>query len=168
VLTEDNYACNAEVDANTANPGLYPGDYKGTGHFSAHKTSTTSLNIDMERLIHLTRPEDNGKPMAGWGAAYFDEIRVNTPVRFSWVPIEKDVHYTYTVKRTECDPFVIKEIVTGDTTDATNIALDLPVNREGEIYVLQIVARKNGRNVGSLMTHGGNGWGWDYRFRVVK
>jgi TolB-like protein len=168
VLTEDNYSCNAEVDANPANPRLYPGDYKGSNHFSAHKTTITSMNIDMERLIHLIRPEDNGKPMAGWGAACFDKVRVNTPVHVAWEPIEKDVYYTYTVKRTECDPFAIKELVAGDTTTDTNIALDLPINRDGEIYLLQITARKNGRNTGSLMTHGGNGWGWDYRFRVVK
>jgi curli biogenesis system outer membrane secretion channel CsgG len=168
VLTEDNYSCNAEVDANSANPRLYPGDYKGSNHFSAHKTTITSMNIDMERLIHLIKPENNGKPMVGWGAACFDKIRVITPVSFAWEPIEKDVYYTYTVKRTECDPFAIKELVAGDTTTDTNISLDLPVNREGEIYLLQITARKNGRNTGSLMTHGGNGWGWDYRFRVVK
>lgn len=169
VLAEDQYSCNAEVDANPANPGSYPGDYKGSGYFSAHKTSTSAvLNIDMERLIHLTKPEDNGKPMAGWGAACFDKIRVYTPVRFAWEPIEKDVNYTYTVNRTECDPFAMKELVAGDTTAATNVELDLPANREGEIYELRIVARKNGKNVGSLMTYGSNGWGWDYRFRAVK
>ncbi len=168
VLAEDNYACNAEVDATSANPGLFPGDYKGSGHFSAHKTSMASLNIDMERLIHLIKPEDNGKPMVGWGAACFDKIQVGAPVRFTWEPIEKDVYYTYTISRTECDPFAIKEMVAGDTIAATNVELDLPLNREGEIYVLQIVARKDGRNVGSLMTHGSNGWGWDYRFRAVK
>jgi TolB-like protein len=168
VTAEGSYSCNAEVDANPANPELYPGDYKGAGHFSAWVKSAPFLKIDMERLIHLVKPQDNGKPMVGWGAACFNKVLFNSPVRIVWEPAEKDVYYTYTINRTECNPFAIKEMVAGDTTTATNITIDLPQNKEGEIYMLQIVARKNGRTVGSLMTHGGNGWGWDYRFRAVK
>ncbi len=168
VIAEGNYSCNAEVDANPENPKLYPGDYKGSGHFSAWVTSTPFLKIDMERLIHLMTPQDNGKPMKGWGAACFNKTEFESPVRISWEPVEKDVYYTYTVNRTECDPFAQKEMVAGDTTTATSVILDLPPNKGVEIYLLQIVARKNGRIVGSLMTHGSNGWSWDYRFRAVK
>lgn len=168
VFSEDHYSVYAEVDANRANTKLYPGDYKGNGNISVYKTSASNLIIDMERLIHLTKPEDNGKPMDGYAGACFDKVRVTSPSLFAWDAIAQDVYYTYTVNRIECNPFAVKEMVAGDTTDATNIVLDLPVNREGDIYSITIVARKNGRNVGSLMTHGSNAYMWEYRFRVVK
>ncbi len=168
VIAEGSYSCNVEVDANPANPERYPGDYKGANHFSAWFTSSPFLKIDMERIVHLVEPQDNGKPLVGWGAWCFDKVLFETPVRIAWEPVEKDVYYTYTVNRTECSPFAVKEMVAGDTTNETSITLDLPPNRDGEIYLVNITARKNGRSVGSLMTHGGNGYGWDYRFRAVK
>lgn len=168
VIAEGSYSCSAEVDANGANPERYPGDFKGSGHFSAWFTSAPFLKIDMEKIIHLTEPQDNGKPQAGWGAWCFNKVQFGTPVRFSWDPIEKDVYYTYTVNRTVCQPFAEKEMVAGDTTNATSVTLNLPPNNEGEIYLMHITARKDGRSVGSIMVHGGNGYGWDYRFRAVQ
>ncbi|MDH4163787.1 MAG: CsgG/HfaB family protein [Nitrospirota bacterium] len=168
VIAEGSYSVNAEVDANGTNPERYPGDYKGSGHFSAWFTTAPVVKIDMEKIIHLIEPQDNGKPQAGWGAWCFNKVQLGTPVRFSWEPVEKDVYYTYTVNRTVCSPFAQKEMVAGDTTTATSVTLDLPPNNDGEIYLLKIEARKNGRSVGSIMVHGGNGYGWDYRFRAVK
>ncbi len=168
VIAEGSYSCNVEVDANGANPERYPGDYKGSGHFSAWFTSAQSLKIDMDRIIHLVEPQNNDKPVVGWGAWCFNKVQFKTPVRVSWEPVERDVYYTYTVNRTICSPFSEKELVAGDTTTATSVILDLPPNREGEIYLMNITARKNGRSVGSIMVHGGNGYGWDYRFRAVK
>ncbi len=168
VIAESSYSCNAEVDANPANPERYPGDYKGVNQFSAWFTSAPFLKIDMERIVHLVAPQDNGKPLVGWGAWCFNKVLFETPVRIAWEPVEKGVAYTYTVNRTECSPFAVKEMIAGDTTNETSITLDLPPNRDNEIYLVNIVARKNGRPVGSLMTHGDNGFGWDYRFRAVK
>lgn len=168
VIAEDSYSCNVEVDANPANPDRYPGDYRGSAHFSVWKSSSPDVKVEMERLIHLSAPQDNSVPMVGWGAACFDKILFAPPVRIAWEPFGNDVSYTYTVSRTECSPFAVKEMVAGDTTKATSVILDLPLNRDGDIYLLQIIARKNGRTVGSLMTHGANGWGWDYRFRAAK
>ena len=168
VLSEGKYSCDVKVDANPSNPAQYPGDYKGHASFSAVSKSFVNLKIDMERIIHLTKPEDNGIPMLGWGSVCFNNILFESPVQISWEPIEKDVYYTYTVNRTECDPFSQKELLAGDTITYTDISLRLPPNEEKEFYTLQITARKNGRQIGSLMTHGENGWGWDYRFRVGK
>ncbi|OGW33722.1 MAG: hypothetical protein A2X58_06480 [Nitrospirae bacterium GWC2_56_14] len=168
VISEGGYSCEVRVNADHSNPDLYPGDYKGYAHFSAFAASPPAFDIDMERIIHLSTPEDNGVPMAGWGAACFNKIIHEAPIHLNWEGIDNDVYYTYTINRTECDPFAEKELVTGDTITATSVNLDLAPNKEKEIYLLRIVARKDGRNVGSLMTHGGNGWGWDYRFRVVR
>jgi curli biogenesis system outer membrane secretion channel CsgG len=168
VIAEGSYSCNAEVDANGANPERYPGDFKGSNHFSAWFTSAPFLKIDMEKIIHLTAPQDNGKPQVGWGAWCFNKVQFKSPILFSWEPVEKDVYYTYTVNRTVCQPFAEKEMVAGDTTTATSITLDLPPNNDGEIYIMNVTARRNGRSVGSIMVHGGNGYGWDYRFRAMK
>ena len=56
--------------------------------------------------------------------------------------------------------------VFGNTVKETSIRLDLEPSRDNECYGLQLNARKNGRPIGMLITHGGGGYGWDYRFRI--
>jgi hypothetical protein len=167
-LAEGKYMGQATVDADRSNPERYPGDYKGSFPFSVAASSPATVTADMERIIHLTSPEDNGVPLANWGAAVCEnKIEFETPVTIAWEPVGKDVSYGYLIIRTVCQPFGFKDTVVADKTSATRVALDLPPNKEGEFYTLRLEARKNNRPVGSLMTHGANGWGWDYRFRVL-
>jgi len=165
-IAEGSYSCDVQVNADPVN-GQYPGDYKGSAHFSALLTSAPTLTVDMERLLHLTRPEDNNAPLENWGDVCMNKIEFVNPVRIAWEPLGKDISYTFTLVRTECSPFAWKETVAGDTITAADVVLDLLPNKTGEFYTLRIQAGKNNRPVGSLMTHGKNGWGWDYRFRVL-
>lgn len=167
-LVEGTYQGQALVDADASNPEQYPGDYKGSFRFTVDKSAATTATADMERMIHLTGPADNGAALEAWGAAVCEnKVEFETPVVVSWEPIAKDVSYRYVITRTVCKPFAFKERVAMDETKAARVALGLKPNEEGEIYTLTIEAWKDGRRVGSLMTHGKNGWGWDYRFRVL-
>ncbi len=161
------YTGEVRVDADRSNPAQYPGDYKGKAAFNAVSASPDSVTVNMERIIHLISPEDNGAPLADWGAVCSNKIEFETPVAIAWEPLGNDVFYSYSIVRTVCQPFGFKEAVAGDRIAATRVVLDLPPNKDGEFYTLRLEANKNNRPVGSLMTHGTNGWGWDYRFRVL-
>ena len=161
------YTGDVKVDADRSNPDLYPGDYKGKFNFNAVPSAPVVVTVDMERIMHLTSPEDNTVPLADWGAVCSNKINFETPVAIAWEPLGNDVSYSYSIVKTVCQPFAFKDDVAGDRTTSSRVVLDLPPNKDGEFYTLRLEARKNDRPVGSLMTHGANGWGWDYRFRVL-
>lgn len=165
-IAAGSYTGEVRVDADRSNPDQYPGDYKGKLSFNAMASRATTT-VDMERIMHLTSPEDNGVPLTDWGAVCLNKIEFETPVAIAWEPLGNDVFYSYSIVRTVCQPFEFKDAVAGDRTTAARVVLDLPPNKDGEFYTLRLEARKNDRPVGSLMTHGTNGWGWDYRFRVL-
>ncbi len=166
-IAEGTYTGQVLVDADRSNPDQYPGDYKGNVSFTAAPASAVMATVNMERIIHLIRPEDNGTPLTEWGEVCSNKIEFETPVEIAWEPIGSGVSYSYSIVRTVCQPFGFKEAVAADRTTATRVVLDLPPNRAGEFYTLRLEARKNDRPVGSLMSHGKSGWGWDYRFRVL-
>jgi hypothetical protein len=90
-------------------------------------------------------------------------------VTIAWDPLGVDaVRYDYRIIKVICEPFAYGDFVAGRTTRETSAKADLPKSAPGEAYLLTIEARANGRRVGSLMTHGGSGFGWDYRFSVVR
>jgi hypothetical protein len=51
------YVC---IDENPANPRRYPGDYEAQPRFEVTAEGPERLIVDLPRLIHLTRPGDNG------------------------------------------------------------------------------------------------------------
>jgi hypothetical protein len=155
------------IDADGSNPAQYPGDYRGRFNFTPGPTAQADVSVDMERMLHLTSPEDNAAPLANWGGVCQNKIGYETPVAIAWEPLGKDVSYSYTIIRTVCRPFAVKNTVVADRTTEPRAVLGLPPNEEGEFYLLRLEARKDNRPVGSLMTHGPNGYAWDYRFRVL-
>ncbi len=166
-IAAGSYTGEVKVDADSSNPNQYPGDYKGRLSFNAVQAAPAAITVDMERIMHLTSPEDNGLPLADWGAVCSNKIAFPTPLTIAWEPLGKNVTYSYSLVKTVCQPFGFEEIAAGGKTTASRVVLDLPPNREGEFYTLRLEARKNDKLIGSLMTHGTNGWGWDYRFRVL-
>jgi hypothetical protein len=141
-----NYGMSVNIDANPENPKMYPGDYKSWTKFTVTEGHRSDLDIELLKTLHLTSPQDN--------------------VVFSWDVLENDVYYDYSIALMSCVPFKTLDAIVGGTTKETSISLQLPHSAANEFYLLSLMARKNGRLIGQLMTHGGNGFGWDYRFRV--
>ena len=162
------FSASIRVDANKENPPLYPGDYRANIHFSVTASTSSIVKVPMERIIHLIKPQDNNVPMTGWDLPCKDKISYTSPVLFMWEPMGKGVTYTYTITTTRCNPFKQMETVAGDTTSKTQVLLSLPPSKPAEYYLLKIFAYKNGQRIGSLMTHGSNGFSWDYRFRITS
>lgn len=171
-LPEGNYNIFVSINANPDNPGDYPG-YPGDFFKLQQKVSVlgkskTKLDIDMEKVIHLTSPQDNGSRMALWGEKGDNRIAFNSPVVFAWDSLGSDVEYHYFLRRMQSEPFkFLEHIIKNSETKETSISVELPVSRNNEFYLFHIYATRGQYRIGELKTHG-RGYGNDFRFRVKQ
>ena len=103
--------------------------------------------------------------MPGWGKQCESELRLPRNVLFQWESLGEGVSYDYSIQKIRC-PYTFTDTVISGTTQETSLQIELPLSADNEFYLLEVHARSKDRPVGILMTHGGNGLGWDYRFRV--
>lgn len=165
-LESGNYGMSVTVDLNPENPPTYPGDLRSFRRFSVTEGKTTRLNVDLAKTIHLIKPEDNGQAIPNWGAKCKEKTSFKGPVTFEWESVADGVYYDYKVTKPSCEPFTFGEAVESGTTKETQVTIPLDRSGSNDIYRFTLSARKDGRTIGMLMTHGGSGHGWDYRFRV--
>jgi tetratricopeptide (TPR) repeat protein len=174
-LDPGNYRMHVSVDENRANPRRHPGDYEVQLVFEVTATGPDRLTVDLARLIHLTLPGDNGRPLEGMLTSCVTQPTFVTPrhswgpratVDFAWEPLVAGAEYRYRLVARACgQPGADREIVSAATGD-TAVRLALSPNADGEQYVFRVEAWKGGRLVGDLYTHDGGAHSWNYRFRV--
>jgi hypothetical protein len=165
-LPPGTYGVSMNFDRNQMNPQNFPGDLRAWQTFAIVDDADTMLNISVKQLIHMIKPEDNGRVLPSWNRCCEEgKPRHSSALELQWSSLGKNIFYDYTISRLEC-PYKTVESIASGTTDQTKVKLNLPPNRPNEYYLLQIDARKDGKEIGMLMTHGANGHGWDYRFRV--
>jgi hypothetical protein len=153
------------VDLNPSNPRGYPGDLYSWTIFEAGY-GEPPLDIKLWKIIHLRSPQDNDGPMEGWGEDCPDMFATSSPVPVEWDAPAKGLTYDYSVERIGC-PYVRQHRVLDGTTTDLRVSLALPPNGANDFYLLNLSGRRGvGQVVGSLITHGRGGMGWDYRFRV--
>ena len=160
------FGMNVQFDLNMANPISYPGDLRSWQTFSVSGSYDPEILVEMRQII-LSRPQDNGAPMSGWNAECEGKPEHPAPVVIEWEPLGAEAAYDYEISRVKC-PYADMSAVTAGTVTGTRVTLDLPPSRKQEYYLLTLGARRRGRPIGMLMTHGARGHGWDYRFRVVS
>jgi hypothetical protein len=165
-LSPGNYGMSVNIDANPENPPSYPGDYRSWSQFRVSQGNKSDLEIELQKIIHLTSPQDNATVMRYWDAECNEKISFNSPTVFSWESLGAEVYYDYRIEKMSCKPYKTLDAPIGATTQETSISVLLPPSAPGEFYQFTLIARKNGRAIGMLMTHGGNGYGWDFRFRI--
>jgi len=174
-LLPGKYRLHVSIDENPANPRRHPGDYEAQPVFEITADGPERITVDMPRLIHLTRPGDNGRPIEGMLTSCDKQPSFETPryawtpratVEFGWEPLVPDAEYRYRVLARPCGrPGGEREVVNASTGDVA-VKLALPPAGEGEQYVFRVEAWKSGRLVGDLYTHDGGAHSWNYRFRV--
>jgi serine/threonine protein kinase len=159
------YGVQTSVEGSMNNPPLYPGDYYSWTQFTV-RDKNPQLQIDLKRIIHLNSPENNNVSMPNWSIEPSRMTALpNGEVVISWDSLGSDVFYDYKVSVMGA-PYKFLATAASGTTTKTSVTVVLPANVEDGYYLLTIEARKDGRQVGLLMTHGAGGMGWDYRFRV--
>ncbi len=165
-LEPGNYGMSINVDLNPANPLMYPGDLRTWKTFSVSEKNPTRLNLNLTKLIYLIKPVDNGRQIPGWGGKCQNTPSISGPVTFEWKPLADNVYYDYSISKPTCKPFSFGKAIASGSTQDTKVTIPLEASSSNSIYLFKLNARKDGRTIGSLMTHGGNGHGWDYRFKV--
>ena len=160
------YGVSVQFDANELNPQSYPGDLRAFKQFQITENADSAMQVYLLEVIHLIRPENNGIVLRDWTkCCETGKPSHRGPVQFEWKSLGRNVLYDYSVSQIGC-PYQNLGSVASGTTRQTLVQLDLPRNNSKEYYIFQLYARKEGRQVGMIMTHGSNGHGWDYRFRV--
>jgi tetratricopeptide (TPR) repeat protein len=174
-LAPGSYRMHVSIDENAANPRRFPGDYEAQLPFDVAATGPERLTVDVARLIHVTRPADNGRSLEGMLLGCATQPRFDTPrlswrptaeIDFAWEPIVDGAEYRYSVAVASCGTPYRERPVLSRTTGAAAMTLTLPPSAEGEYYVVRLEAWKGGRVVGALYTHDGGAHSWNYRVRV--
>ncbi len=165
-LPPGTYGASIQLDTNEKNPSSFPGDLRAWQQFAVVQDADTVMRVDLLKIIHIVKPEDNNLVLRNWNRCCEDGKPLHTrDFHLEWTSLGKDVFYDYKINRLIC-PYQAVESVASGTTDQTSVKLNLPSSKPKEYYLLELYARKEGRRIGMLMTHGANGHGWDYRFRT--
>ena len=165
-LTPGIYGVSIHFDSNEINPHSFPGDLRAWETFTVADDADTAMNVSVLKLIHMIKPSNNAIVLANWNRCCEDGKPDHSgTVELEWASLGKNVFYDYSISRIVCPYKAVGSAASG-TTNQTKVKLQLPPSEPNEYYILQIYARKDGRQIGMLMTHGANGHGWDYRFRV--
>jgi hypothetical protein len=178
-LPEGNYHIFISINANTDNRGGYNTDNRGgypgyPGDFFKRllkipivATSCAKLDVDLEKIIHLTHPQDNGGIMELWGVRGEGMIGFKSPIQFAWESLGDNVEYHYAIHRMQSEPFrYLERNIEESTTKATRVSIELADSKENEFYLFHLYATKNDRRIGELKTHGKRGYGNSLRFRA--
>lgn len=169
-LPPGSYYMKTEINADTSNDLQWPGDLFSSTDFRVALGEVTQTNAILLHSLRLLEPWDNNEKIPGWGeACTSDEAVLDGPVRFAWKPPTNDVYgaveYHYVLSRYSCDPLRELEVMAKDATTDLSVTLDLPRSKLSERYVWSLVAKRNGKAIGQMMTFG-NGYGWNLGFRV--
>lgn len=169
-LPPGSYYMKAEINADTSNDMQWPGDLFSSTDFRVALGEVTQANAVLLHSLRLLEPWDNNEEIPGWGeACTSDEAVLGGPVRFAWTAPTNDVfgtvEYHYVLSRYSCDPSREIEVMAKDATTDLSVTLDLPRSKPGERYVWGLIAKRDGKAIGQMMTFG-NGYGWNLSFRV--
>lgn len=170
-LAAGNYVLFVSVNMNPDNPARYPG-YPGDFFYRDSRLSIppqggVQLNVDLQKVIHLTLPQDNAGVLEQWGQRGQEMITFATPVVFAWDALADEVLYDFSIYRMQSEPFeYLQSDVVKRTTQATRVSIDLSPSADNEFYIFRLGAAKGPFRIGALVTHGPRGYGTDFRFRV--
>ena len=145
----------------------FPGDYDGWNAPIEVPPGVTEVirNISCEKTIHLTAPVDNGMTVGDITDPYAEYAQ---GVVFQWDSIAEAVSYQVRVERVQSSPYSYQGTERDTRIAATQIALSVDANAANEHYEFHLYAyNATDVMVGKLMVVYANGYGWDYRFRVL-
>ena len=116
--------------------------------------------------MHLTSPIDNLIEMGPIPPPY--DLFYQNETLFQWDAIAAASTYHIRIDRYQSSPYQYMNNVYIDTITNTQAIVPLDNSLENQHYELSLYARNSGGLlVGRLMVVYHNGYGWDYRFRVL-
>ncbi len=94
-----------EINANTMNSRLYPGDFRAARVFDFMGRDNSELILDMGKIIHLTSPQDNDAVMEGENRNCLKMSTHQNQLKFEWMPLGENVDYKYKIIRYNCSTY---------------------------------------------------------------
>lgn len=154
------------LDANSANPPGFAGDYAASPSvLNMTPGGVVEQPAMLQQLIHMTQPADN---LQRFERSAQDPLPVHpSPVAVAWEPVFGATHYIVDIYALKSGKHMAGDAEGGHTT-ATHASFSLPVLADGEGYRLRITAYKHQTVIGTLETFGKNYRAWDYAFRVAE
>ena len=155
-------------DAEPFDGRSFPGDYYGWNSPIVVTAGQPVVNKDLvcEKIMHLTSPIDNLSEIGSIPPPY--DLFYENEILFKWDTIVEASTYQIRIVRYQSSPYQYIENVYIDTITNTQVAAVLGDSLENQHYELELYARNTGGLiVGRLMVVYDNGYGWDYRFRVL-
>lgn len=174
-LDPGHYGLNVAYDLNPANPLQYPGDLRAWETFTVEPgQAPVKLKLNLIRLLHLTAPVDNNRPVASWGrqcqdGAQAGDISPSQPIKFSWESLGPGVSYDYEILRVTCGNPTSSQTVAGGLTKDNHTPwpdFKLPESPKNSYYVFRLEAQAGNQVIGRLRTHSAEDHDWHYPFRV--
>ncbi len=134
-----------------------------------------NFDIGLEQIIHMTSPWDNdaiSPPALIFPAASYPEPEHGRCLDFAWdaVPGATQYRIDISIYRDPDHPYGygFVENVVNSYLQETSFSTNLDLSNDSQHYEASIFAYGSGGNlIGLLMITYENGYGWDYRFRVV-
>lgn len=176
-LAPGKYRMHVSIDENPANPRRFPGDYEAQKIFEVMPEGPPPrLELDVPRLMHLTRPGDNARPLDGMLTGCATQPRFETAryawtprakIDFGWEPVVEGAEYRYSLFASPCTAAGAPRKLIEDKTLQATLALDLPPLPDNEYYLFRVEAWKDSRLVGDLYTHDSGAHSWNYRFQIT-
>jgi hypothetical protein len=160
------YGINVYVDA-VESSGGYAGDFDGwiTPIDIPQDQPVVNFDLEVQKIIHLVNPIDNAKVL---GSMSDLDSYLQKEIVFRWDPIPEAVLYTLKIEEIE-EPYQIIKDVVSIQTNMTEWKPELSLSEDNRFYLFTLYAYDTAQKyVGKLMIVYSNGYGWDYRFRIVE
>jgi hypothetical protein len=160
------YGINVYIDAAESSGG-YAGDFDGwiTPIDIPQEQTVVNIDLEVQKIIHLINPIDNAKAL---GSMSDLDSYLQKEIMFRWDPIPEAVLYALEIEEIE-EPYQFIKDVVSIQTNMTEWKPELPLSEEKRFYLFMLAAYDTAQKyVGKLMIVYSNGYGWDYRFRIVE
>lgn len=153
-----------------------PGNYVGELQVYINKVSESeaaNLTVEVERIIHMTSPQDNNSMDFVAGRARDVSFQHDSEFYLEWEPIDEAFDYDVEIDifhdPTEPDTYRYIENAQRVAVRDNFYLVQLPVSEPNEHYQAKISAfNQKGGRIGRYLVTYKNGWGADYRFKVVQ
>ena len=141
-------------------------DFRGVSGFKVSPQQVYRLNLSLRKVIHLTSPVDNQRAQRHTSDS--KDAHTGGSLFFSWETIPEAVSYDVRFRLYK-EPFTHVTDVHFEVVDTGSFEANLPINGDEEFYVFTLTAKnEEGELIAEMMTPYSNGYGWDYRFRMVE
>lgn len=167
------YYMQVRIDAVTSNPEMHPGDLMASAEFEVREGEIIRFEVPLLYTLHLVEPWDNAELRPELGSRCETYPATESPVTFAWEPPPVDdprgIEYVYQVWRRYCEPNGTNELLAKDVTTDTSVVLELPPTPRTHYDYFVVHARRDGRQLGQIMTFFEEGsYGWRLIFRVGR